>query len=209
MVKLAPKEAAAQIRGDIDTTTIKPENIHQVNFVTEVVKELGLPPSPEAFQHVADVLHHHDIEIPRGDEYPKYLGKDKHGHDVIARNEDEEAQFTEDLENGEVPGSRAPVPPPPLAASDRPPYEPGAKEFEPGGENRPTHPAPEASPVSDSTIERNPRKQLPQDNPNATPNPQPKVSEQEYKDSVKPENTNGQTSRHQERDPADGSNKPV
>lgn len=95
-MKMGPVEAANAIRSSVQSTTMDPSAHHQANYLAAVCGNLGLDPSPANLQHVYDVLRLHDIEIPTGDEYPKYIGK-LGDRDLIATGPAHEAELREEL----------------------------------------------------------------------------------------------------------------
>jgi hypothetical protein len=72
-------EAANAIRQHVDfdhEQKISVDDRHQINFVTEVCRHLGLEPNVVWFNHVQDVLAQQNI-IHSPDEYPKMLTNDE------------------------------------------------------------------------------------------------------------------------------------
>lgn len=96
-MKMGPREAAALIREKIHATTMDPQSQHQANYVGAVCAYAGLDKDPQNLQHVFDVLRENDIEIPSGDEYPKYVGK-LGDRDLIADDESHEQKLRDELE---------------------------------------------------------------------------------------------------------------
>lgn len=118
MQNLGAKEAANAIRDEVmmdRTMRGDPNHAHQMNYVKAVVKELGLEATPENIAHVATVLREHDIDVPAGQEYPKYATRkwDNTSHIVNSREEEDK------LVNEEAPEQRTDTPPP-ARVIDRP-----------------------------------------------------------------------------------------
>lgn len=187
MRNLGPREAADEIRSTIakdQSSRIPPEAAHEVRFIKDVASHLGLEPTPENIQHIALVLREHEIDLPVGQEYPKWVESPVRGQ-VLVNDAEEEHKATsetppqpgEDPEPGEVgAGIAHDFDPSSLnvgRGTKSPPYEPFAGSMEPGAPNRPTEPAPVASPVSDNRVNDPAPHADPTHNPNKTPNPQP------------------------------------
>lgn len=100
-MKMGPREAALLIREKVHTTTMDPRSQHQVRYVEAVCQYAGIDSNPQNLQHVFDVLRENDIEIPSGDEYPKYIGK-MGDRDLIADNEEHEQKLRDELEGKPV-----------------------------------------------------------------------------------------------------------
>jgi len=179
MRSLGPREAAMAIGPSMQadaSSRMDPESAHGLSFVKEVCSHLGLEPTTENVEHVRLTLREHKIRLHAGNEYPKWVGEG--GDRVIVNNADEEDKFNSDREgliadkHDEVQRTEANRT---ADILDAPPYEPFAGPREPGAPNRPTEPAPVASPVSDNRGDITQRSQFPATdaNPNPTPNPQP------------------------------------
>lgn len=176
---LGPREAAMAIAPSLQadaSSRMDPESAHGLRFVKEVCSHLGLEPTTENVEHVRLTLREHKIKLHAGNEYPKWVGE---GTDrVIVNSAEEEDKFNSDKEaliadkHDEVQHTEANRT---ADILDAPPYEPFAGPREPGAPNRPTEPAPVASPVSDNRGDITQRSQFPATdaNPNPTPNPQP------------------------------------
>lgn len=91
-MKLGFKEAAKLVAEKIHESHMDPQDAHAVQYLTDIAKELSMDPSAHNLQRISDVLRHHDVEIHRGHEYPKYIGKIG-DRDYIANDEGEETEM--------------------------------------------------------------------------------------------------------------------
>ena len=96
---LGPVEAAHAIGKafhDGAASRADPEMAHAVKFLKEVCVNLGVESSPENVAVVHSLLGEHDIDLPHGTEYPKWVG------DKIVNDADEEAALAADDEKAET-----------------------------------------------------------------------------------------------------------
>lgn len=104
MKTLGPREAADEIRQTILTDQsgrIPPEAAHQLAYTKQVASYLGLDPTPENVNHIALVLREHEIELPTGQEYPKWVTSPVRGA-VLVQNADEEGEALSETPPGPV-----------------------------------------------------------------------------------------------------------
>lgn len=93
MRHLGVVEAANEIRGSVRLQHMNPHEQHQLRYAEGVLDQLGLEHSPEALTHVFGLLREHEIDIPGGDEYPKWVKRGYDGKDMVADNADHEAEI--------------------------------------------------------------------------------------------------------------------
>jgi len=109
---LGPLEAANEIRAQIQqdqASRVSPDAAHEMAFVKEVCRYLGIDASPENVQHVTLVLRERGVAIPKGQEYPKYVvRKSDNTQHVVHSHEEELTKIDEPAP--ELPAS----PPPPI-----------------------------------------------------------------------------------------------
>lgn len=85
MTTLDPKATADAIRAawNRNPPAPEPDQLHELSFLEEVCKHLGVEPTPFNLSHVARLMAKHDIDQHKADEYPKALNtKDDRGRAV-------------------------------------------------------------------------------------------------------------------------------
>lgn len=118
-MKLGPVEAANVIRPRLMadmSSRANPEDQHAMNFAKAVASQCGLEATPENVQHIIILLREHNIEIPSGQEYPKWVTRKYDNTQHVANNERE----AHDIENAEPP----PPPPPQPVQVQQPVHNP-------------------------------------------------------------------------------------
>lgn len=133
---LGPREAADEIREAFlkdRSSRLDPESIHALGFLKDVCANLGIESSPENVTHVQVLLREHDVILPFGAEYPKWV------KGQLVKNADEEAKLHEpellSQDDGPVGGSNADP-----APSDPAPSDPAPQQEAPKTEDKPAPP---------------------------------------------------------------------
>lgn len=96
MTQMSVQDATDAIREDIATNKMvkaDPAELHRVNFIKAVARNLGMEPTPETITHIGAVLTEHGIEPLIDNEYPKYVKRGYDGADVIAGSSEEEHEI--------------------------------------------------------------------------------------------------------------------
>lgn len=99
MQNLGVNEAANAIRGTFFSDRSfrgHPDEAHQIKFAKDVVKVLGADDTPENVIHVMALLREAGIDLPVGQEFPKYAVRDWDKTSKIVNDEQEEKEWVEE-----------------------------------------------------------------------------------------------------------------
>lgn len=107
--RMGPVEAANVIRAVFKKdrmSHMSPEYVHELKFVEEVCDQLGADKNPQTVMHVRNLLREAGVDLPKGQEYPKYVKRGYDGAMLVARDE----QHAREIENAIEPEPADPAP---------------------------------------------------------------------------------------------------